>query len=446
MTEAPSSLTTVTQPALAQFLLALDDPRAWLVLLAVAASIGLAWVMIRLVQGRQSPEGSIWFGRRIVDGIFFPALALALTYVAHTLLRGMGMPVALFKVILPVMISFAIIRLSVRVLGVAFPASGLVRMAERTISWLAWLTVVGWVTGVLPQVLDSLDEVQWKVGASHVTLRNLLEGALSAGFVLVLTLWVSAAIESKLLKGAQGEQLSLRKAAANAVRALLTFVGLLLALSAVGIDLTALSVLGGAIGVGLGFGLQKLAANYVSGFVILAERSLRIGDVVRISSFEGRITDITTRYTVVRAPNGREAIVPNEQLITSMVENLSLADPNILISTSVSVAYGTDLTALMPLIVERVRAVARVLPDPPPQVTLNAFGADGLDLAISFWIGDPENGQGNVRSAVNLTVLDLFNERGVDIPFPQRVVRVVAPPGGAACSPDAAADAARSVS
>jgi small-conductance mechanosensitive channel len=216
----------------------------------------------------------------------------------------------------------------------------------------------------------------------------------------------------------------LRKAAANLVRAALTFVGLLLALSAVGIDLTALSVLGGAVGVGLGFGLQKLAANYVSGFVILAERSLRIGDIVKIDQFEGKVTDITTRYTVVRAPSGREAIVPNETLITTTVENLSLADRHLLLQSPVSVAYGTDLQVLMPALAERVRAVPRVLADPAPSVLLSAFGADGLDLVVCFWIGDPENGQGNVRSDVNLAVLALLNEQGVEIPYPQRVLRL----------------------
>ena len=146
--------------------------------------------------------------------------------------------------------------------------------------------------------------------------------------VLVIALWISAAIEKRLLRGS-GDDLSIRKMAANLVRALLLFVGLLLAMSAVGIDLTALSVLGGAVGVGIGFGLQKLAANYVSGFVILAERSMRIGDNVRVDNFEGRITDITTRYTVIRSATGRESIVPNEMLITQRVENLSLADPKV---------------------------------------------------------------------------------------------------------------------
>ena len=190
-------------------------------------------------------------------------------------------------------------------------------MVERSISWIAWIAVVLWVTGVGPLMLDAMDDVRWKIGAADVSLRNIVEGVLTAGVVLVLALWVSAAIERKLLRSGSRADLSIRKMAANIVRALLLFVGLLFALSAVGIDLTALSVLGGAIGVGVGFGLQKIAANYVSGFVILAERSLRIGDMVKVDNFEGRITDIRTRYTVIRSLGGREAIVPNETLITT---------------------------------------------------------------------------------------------------------------------------------
>ena len=161
-------------------------------------------------------------------------------------------------------------------------------------------------------------------------------------------------------------------------------------------------MLGGAIGVGLGFGLQKIAANYISGFVILAERSLRIGDMVKVDNFEGRITDIRTRYTVIRSLGGREAIVPNETLITTRVENASLADPRVLVTSAVQVAYGTDVRALQPKLEEAIRAVARVIADPAPSVQLAAFSADGMDLLVNFWIRDPENGQGNVKSEVNL--------------------------------------------
>jgi small-conductance mechanosensitive channel len=165
----------------------------------------------------------------------------------------------------------------------------------------------------------------------------------------------------------------------------------------------------------------------VSGFVVLAERSLRIGDIVKVDNFEGRISDIRTRYTVIRALNGREAIVPNELLITQRVENCSLADPLVALSCSVQVAYGTDVRAVLARLEAAAVAVPRVLADPAPGGQLAAFGADGIDLTLNFWIRDPENGQGNVRSDVNLAILDALNSLGVEIPFPQRVVHAVAP-------------------
>ena len=424
---------------------ALMRPSSLIELAVLAGVMLLSWLIVRAL--RPAPrEGhhhhSIWFGTSLVDGVLFPVLMLALAHVARRVLLDLGQPVAVFRLALPILLSLVLIRLSVRVLRAAFPSSALVRAAERTISWIAWVGVALWVTGVLPVVLDELDDIQWKLGSHPVSLRTLIEGALSAGFVLVVALWISAALEARLLDGATGEQLSLRKVAANVLRAALLFTGLLVALSAVGIDLTALSVLGGALGVGIGLGLQKLAANYVSGFVILAERSLRIGDYVRVADFEGAITDITTRYTLIRAPSGREALVPNETLMTTMVQNLSLADRNVLLSTTVGVGYDTDVEALRPRLVEVVQAVPRVLAEPGVAVQLTAFGADGLEIGIFFWIGDPENGQGNVRSEVNLAVLALLRREGIEIPFPQRVVHLPASaPAAAAVMAPAAGSA-----
>jgi small-conductance mechanosensitive channel len=386
----------------------------------LAACLVLAWGIVRLLRGKAPPDGSIWFGARIVDGVLFPAVALALAFGARIALAG-TLKIAVFKVAIPILLSLLVIRLIVRVLGASFPASRWMRVIERSVSWVAWLAVVLWVTGVLPLVLDAMDELRWKMGAVQVSLRTVVEGTLTAGLVLVGALWIAAGIEKKLLRGT-GDDLSIRMMAANLVRIALLFVGLLLALSAVGIDLTALSVLGGALGVGIGFGLQKIAANYISGFVILAERSLRIGDMVRIDNFEGRVTDIRTRYTVIRALNGRESIVPNEMLITQRVENASLADTRIGVGSAVQVAYGTDLAALVPKLEAAMRKVPRVIDDPGPSVQLGAFSADGMDLTLNFWIRDPENGQGNVKSDVNLTVLAVLNAEGVEIPYPQRVM------------------------
>lgn len=396
-------------------------PTALVELGVLALCLALAWAVVRVARGGAPRPGSIWFGRGVVDGVLFPVLALAFAVAARALLKG-HLPIAVFRLVVPVLVSLLLIRLTVRVLRAAFPTSHLMRVVERSISWLAWIAVVLWVTGVLPFVLDQLDDIQWKIGNTHISVRNALEGAISAIVVLVLALWVSSALERKLLEGAT-DNLSIRKMAANALRALLLFLGLMFALSAAGIDLTALGVVGGALGVGIGFGLQKLAANYISGFVILAERSVRIGDTVKVDGFEGRITDIKTRYTVIRALNGRESIVPNELLITSRVENSSLADPKVAVSTTVQVAYGTDLAALMPALTGALLEVPRVLADPGPGVQLSAFAADGLELTVVFWIADPEKGTGNVRSDVNLAILRVLDARGIEIPFPQRVVR-----------------------
>ena len=388
-------------------------------MLALAAAYGLVW----LAHGRRPREPGIWFGARIYDGVFFPLAALLAGIAARFALADL-LPLGLLRLAVPILISLVLIRVSVQVLRTAFPKSLLVRRLERTVSWLVWVGLALWLTGLLPLLVEEMEGISWRVGGVTVSLLMIVQGALSAGIVLLGALWLSAAIESHLLKGAIGNSVSARKIAANAARALLLVIGVLTALTAVGIPVSALSVLGGAIGVGIGLGLQKLAANYVSGFVILAEQSLRIGDLVRVDTFEGYITDIKTRYTVVRALSGRESIVPNEMLTTQRVENLSLADPNMLVSTAVQVAYGTDLAALMPKLVAAAAAVPRVLADPGPAVQLAAFGADRLELTLNFWIGDPQNGQGNVRSEVNLALLATLDAAGVQIPYPQRVLHV----------------------
>lgn len=420
-----TSTVQATQPLTADELAALwahlHERSALLELGLLAGCLALAWLVVRLWRGRKGSVGSIWFGEHVVDGVLFPVLALFLALVLRRLLIN-EVPMAVLRVAIPVLMSLAVIRLTVKVLKAVFPDSGAIRVVERTVSWFAWGITVLWITGALPLILNELDQITFKMGASRVSVRNLIEGSLGVVLVLILTLSVSSAIESRLLKGAS-DNLSLRKIASNAIRALLLVLGLMMALSMAGIDLTALSVVGGAVGVGVGFGLQKLAANYVSGFVILAERSLRIGDLVRVDNFEGRITDINTRYTVLRSAAGREAIVPNELLITQRVENASLADNKLMLSTVVQVAYGTDLDVVRPALQEAVQVTSRVLSEPAVAVHLTAFAADGLELTVNFWILDPENGQMGVRSDVNLAILATLNRLNIEIPYPQRVVR-----------------------
>jgi small-conductance mechanosensitive channel len=407
--------------------LALAQQAALIELVVLAVCMGLAWFLTSLLRravGTKEDQPFL-FGWKILDSVMFPVLLLCLGYAARAMLAA-SLPITVFTVAMPVLVALVAIRLGVKVLQVAFKDAPLVRALERTISWLVWLGLVLWISGLLPLILAELDTIHWRVGASSMSVRTLIEGTLTAGVVLIVALWISSAIETRLLRSAVGNDLSLRKAVSNATRALLVFVGLLVALSAVGIDLTALSVLGGAIGVGIGFGLQKLAASYVSGFVILAEHSVRIGDMVRVDGFEGRITNINARYTVVRALTGRESIVPNEIFISSRIENLSLADSRVMLSTVVSVGYDSDVDLVLRLLSNAASSQTRVLkdPDPVPSVNLTNLGVDGLEFTVNFWVLDPENGQQNIRSLVNVAILKSLKEHGIQIPYPQRVVHL----------------------
>lgn len=401
------------------FLRQLATPAALTSASVLAACLLASWLACTGLRRVLHVEGAVLFGRKTVDGVLFPVLALAFALLARYLLTGV-LKGAVFQLALPILISLVAIRLAVRVLSYAFPQSSWARAFERTVSWGAWIVAVLWITGVMPAVLEELDGVYLKIGGSNVSVRTLIEGSLTAAVVMVIALWVSASVEKKLVRGT-GNDLSLRKVVANVVRAVLLFIGLIFAMSAVGINLTALSVLGGALGVGIGFGLQKIAANYVSGFVILAERSLRIGDFVKVDNFEGRITDIRTRYTVIRANNGREAIVPNEMLIVQRVENASLAtaESQVLITVTVQVAYGTDVRALGPKLEAALAGNPRVL---KPFVQLSSFVANGMEIAIRYWLTDPNNDQDRVKSEVNLAILDALNSEKVEFPGPQRVM------------------------
>ena len=411
----------------------LETTDAWLEALMLALVLGLAYGLTRWLGARASKD-SVLFGLTPMSGLLFPVLALAGAYACEAAWASHHSQVSVFKFAIPVLLSLAIIRLMARVLRAVFPTSEWAMGVERTVSWLAWLGAAMWIMGLLPWVLNELESIRISFGKTKLDLRTLIEGALSSLLVLVLALWTSATIERKLLTRAV-EDLSMRKVAANALRALLLLLGLLFALSAVGVDLTALSVLGGALGVGLGFGLQKLAANYVSGFVILLERSLRIGDHVKVDGFEGQIKDIKTRFTLIRAQNGRESVVPNELLISQRVENLSLEDSNVLLTSNVTVAYDADPEQVQTLLTQAVASCPRVLQTPAPHALLMNLAADGLEFQVGYWINDPVNGQNNVRSVVNIALLQALRQAGIDIPYPQREVRVVhMPPSGGGSS------------
>jgi small-conductance mechanosensitive channel len=201
----------------------------------------------------------------------------------------------------------------------------------------------------------------------------------------------------------------------------------LIALPAVGIDLTVLSVFGGALGVGLGFGLQKVASNYVSGFIILLDRSVRMGDMITVDNKYGQVAEMNTRYTLIRSQDGTESIVPNEMLITQTVVNHSLSKPDVRIELPIQVAYSTNLEIARDLMIEVARNHPRVISEgaETPKVFLRDFGDNGINLDLAIWIKDAEDGQLSLRSDLYWGIWSAFKQANIEIPFPQRVIHTV---------------------
>ena len=392
----------------------------------LCAALALAWLSVWSL-GRHSKNESVLFGRQVIDGLLFPLLALLFAYIAQSWLQRQQ-PVLLFKIAIPVLLSLALIRLCARVLMAVFPRSGAAALTERLISWLAWAMAVLWITDLLPLVLQEMEQIHLNFGKVRLDLRTILEGVLSSGLVLMLSLWLSAVIEQRVLSQTVSD-LSMRKVAANVLRAVLLLIGLLLALSAVGVDLTALSVLGGALGVGLGLGLQKLAANYVSGFVVLIERSVRIGDHIRVDGMEGQVTDIKTRYTLLRDTNGRESIIPNDMLITQRVDNFSLSDAAVALQTVVLVAVENDAAQVQAVLQEALGKLTDVLPEPPAQVFFSRFSADGLEMTLNFWVANQLYTRMAVLSRVNTSVWSALSAAGIQLPPPKAIANLSASTG-----------------
>jgi small-conductance mechanosensitive channel len=255
-------------------------------------------------------------------------------------------------------------------------------------------------------------------------LLTIVQAAASVAVTLILALWIGAILEERLMK-LDTVHSSLRAVMARMGRATLILVAVLVSLSLVGIDLTVLSVFGGALGVGIGLGLQKLVSSYVSGFVILLERSLAIGDMVAVDKFSGRVTHINTRYTVLRAGDGVETVIPNEMLVSGPVQNYSLTDRLTRLATQVTVGYDTDIDLVLNLLERSATNIDRVAKDPGPCAFLLRFGADGLELELGFWITDPENGRLGVMSNVNKAILKTLRDHQINIPYPQRELRLI---------------------
>jgi small-conductance mechanosensitive channel len=270
-------------------------------------------------------------------------------------------------------------------------------------------------------MLEALDAIELTLGKQRISLLLVITALVSVAVTLAISMWIARLIEGRVLAN-EAIEISTRAVIAKLVRAVAFFAAILVALPIVGIDITALSVFGGALGVGLGFGLQKIASNYVSGYIILLDRSIRIGDLVTVENRQGVVTEIASRYTVVRSLDGAEAIIPNESMITQTVVNHSYSDRRVAVKVPVTIAYSADLGAATEVLVAAARAQPRVLAEPVPDVSVQRLGESGVELELSAWIADPERGQGAIRSAILKEVLAGFGSRGIEVPAARREI------------------------
>lgn len=399
---------------------------------AIAVCIVLGWglgyaIRRAWLRGRTG-SGMVQMGVESFSYVLSPLAVVGFLAIAKVLFTAERYNIHLLRLALPLFASLAVIRLAFYLMRRVFARHGPVGAAiltfEKIFAMLVWLAVAMYIAGLWPDVFDFLETTKLPLGKNRVSLAAILQAIVSVVILLMLALWAGASLEERLM-GVQGIHTSSRAVIGRMSRAVLIIIAVLGSLTLVGIDLTVLSVFGGALGVGLGLGMQKIASNYVSGFVILLERSLAIGDMISVDKFTGKVTHINTRYTILQGLDGVETVLPNEMLISGPVQNQSLSNRSIRVSTTISVAYDSDLNVIMPLLEQQPHGVERVLEEPAPGVSLNKFGLDGYDLEVGFWIRDPENGRGGVISEVNRKIYALVQAGQIKLAYPSRDTRLL---------------------
>jgi small-conductance mechanosensitive channel len=409
----------------------LQQPTVFWQVAVLAGCLLVGWVLARLIRlgfaPKDSNAGILRIGLESFSRVLSPSIALGLILLVRPILAR-TQHVNVLNVAIPLVASFVLVRLSLYVLRRVFARTGRVGDAvmvfEKLITLVVWTGFAMYITGLWPDLIDSLEKTVLPLGRNKVSLLTILQAVGSVLITLLLALWAGAGLEQRLMR-LESVHSSLRAVMARMARALLILTAVLVSLSLVGIDLTVLSVFGGALGVGLGLGLQKIVGSYVSGFVILLERSMAVGDMVTVDKFYGQVTRINTRYTVLRGLDGIESVIPNELFVSGPVQNYSLTDRALWLKTEVTVSYDTDIESVLPLLEAAVGSIDRVLKKPGVTANLQRFGADGLEVEVGFWIADPENGRSNILSKVNRAIWQTLKGNHIAVPFNQREIRIL---------------------
>jgi len=362
-------------------------------------------------------EKATWISvlRGIILPLIRPVAALILLRLGLTVAKAIDWNTALLVIASSLLTAWIVIRF----------ASNLIRnpTLSRSFATIAWALAALNIFGLLAPLIKRLKAFNIGLGETSLNAYSVIAGVVAA----VLFLWVASllarAVEAQLGRS-RGLEPSLQVLFAKIARFVLIIIAILMALSFAGIDVTAFAVFSGALGVGLGFGLQKVVSNFMSGIILLLDRSVKPGDVIELGQTYGWINKLAARYTSVVTRDGTEFLIPNEDMITQQVINWSHSDRNVRRKIPVQVSYSSDVELAMQLMLQAAENTERVLTKPAPNCLLRGFGSDGVDLELRMWIDDPYNGLSNVASKVNLEIWRLFKENGIEFPFPQRDLHV----------------------
>jgi small-conductance mechanosensitive channel len=406
---------------------------------AVAACLWVGWIVGATLRDRYqrrgitTPTALTWTYLASQGFVVVTPVVLALLLVTMTrgVLFAAHFDVTLMDAAIRLIGAYVAVRVGVFLFAASLGNKSWMQHWENRVTLLIWLAIAAEYLGWLDPIIATLDSVGVAAGKSRITVWSILKLLFTLTLFVLVAAWISRWIERRLKKLGNLAP-STRIGIAKFANAFLIALSILMGLNAAGVDLTALTVLTGAIGLGLGFGLQSIAANFVSGFVLLMDRSIKPGDVISLSGQAGTSTEnfgwvqeLRGRYVVVRDRDGVEMLVPNQQLISNAVINWSYTDPRIRLKLPVRVSYADDPELALQILLAACEGQRRVLRDPLPVSRLMHFGDSGIELELRFWISDPQDGVNNVRSDVNRAIWRLFKEHGITIPVAQHEIRML---------------------
>ncbi len=412
----------------------LSEPQSALQAVLIAAAVAVGWWLAKLARSRitvaPDPDNLPDRAREMLYVGAPQALVLAILAAVDGLLHAFRVPAAMVDVAVQLVGLLLLIRVAVYVVRVSLGARARLKGWGMPVSAVLWVFLSLHLLGWGDAVIAFLDGIGITAGKTRISVWSVMKLLVTVSLFVIVAMWVSRWLERHVLR-LDALAPTMRIGIAKFLQAFLVGLSVLVGLNAAGLDLTTLNVLTGAIGIGLGFGLQSIAANFVSGFVLLMDRSIKPGDVISFTGMPGTTTEgfgwveeLRGRYVVVRDRDGVETLVPNQNLITNPVINWSYTDPRVRLKLPIRVSYRDDPELAMTLLLRATENHPRIIREPAPVARLMSFGDHGIELELRFWIPDPQEGVNNVRSDVNRRIWRLFQEHGVTIPVAQREIRV----------------------